>query len=74
MTEIATIDWFERWGTSVFSENTAIYLNFFSSITNWPIEAKFYVASPWDEGTKACSNCLVHMSKMATMAIYGKIL
>ena len=24
MTEIATIDWFERWGTSVFSENTAI--------------------------------------------------
>ena len=26
MTEIATIDWFERWGTSVFSENTAIFL------------------------------------------------
>ena len=25
MTEIATIDWFERWGTSVFSENTAIF-------------------------------------------------
>ena len=24
MTEIATIDWFGRWGTSVFSENTAI--------------------------------------------------
>ena len=24
MTEIATIDWFERWGMSVFSENTAI--------------------------------------------------
>ena len=23
MTEIATIDWFGRWGTSVFSENTA---------------------------------------------------
>ena len=74
MTEIATIDWFERWGTSIFSENTAIYLNFFFSITIWPIEAKFYVESPWDEGTKACSNCLVHMSKMATMPIYGKIL
>ena len=23
MTEIATIDWFGRWGTSVFSENTS---------------------------------------------------
>ena len=26
MTEIATIDWFGRWGTSVFSENTGIFL------------------------------------------------
>ena len=25
MTEIATIDWFGRLGTSVFSENTAIF-------------------------------------------------
>ena len=25
MIEIATIDWFGRWGTSVFSENTAIF-------------------------------------------------
>ena len=25
MTEIATIDWFGRWETSVFSENTAIF-------------------------------------------------
>ena len=25
MTEIATIDWFGRWGTSVFSENTAVF-------------------------------------------------
>ena len=24
MTEIATIDWFRRWGISVFSDNTAI--------------------------------------------------
>ena len=42
------------------------FLNFFSSITTWPIEAKFYVESPWDEGTKTCSNCLGHMTKMAT--------
>ena len=26
MTEIATIDWFVGWGTSVFSENTAIFI------------------------------------------------
>ena len=25
MTETATIDWFGRWGTCVFSENTAIF-------------------------------------------------
>ena len=29
MTEIATIDWFGRWGTSVFSENTAIFFSLF---------------------------------------------
>ena len=29
MTEIASIDWFGRWGTSFFSENTAILLSFF---------------------------------------------
>ena len=29
MTEIATIDWFGRWETSVNSENTAIFLDFF---------------------------------------------
>ena len=28
MTVIATIDWFGRRGTSVFSENTAIFLDF----------------------------------------------
>ena len=26
MTEIATIDWFKRWGTSDLSENTAIFI------------------------------------------------
>ena len=29
MAKIATIDWFERWGTSVFSENTAIFKTVF---------------------------------------------
>ena len=35
------------------NHSDSIFLNFFSSITTWPIEAKFYVESPWDEGTKA---------------------
>ena len=56
------------------NHSDSIFLNFFSSITTWPIEAKFCVESPWDEGTKAFSNCLGHMTKMATVPIYGKIL
>ena len=56
------------------NHSDSIFLNFFSLITTWPIEAKFYVESPWDEEMKACSNCLGHMSKVATMSIYGKIL
>ena len=34
MTEIATIEWFGRWGTSVFSENTAIFNRF---VLNWAL-------------------------------------
>ena len=34
----------------------SIFWNFFFSITTRPIEAKFHVELPWDEGTKACSN------------------
>ena len=50
----------------------SVFLNFFSSITTWPIEAKFHVEPPWNGGTKACSNSPGHMTKMATMPIYGK--
>ena len=48
------------------------FLNFFSSITSWPIEAKFHVEPPWDRRTKVCSNGPGHMAKMAAMPIYGK--
>ena len=34
MTEIATIDWFGRWGTSVFFENTAIFYFFLDQLAN----------------------------------------
>ena len=54
---------------SIFKKKTT----FFSSITTWPIEAKFHVESPWDRGTKVCSNSLGHMTKII-MLIYGKIL
>ena len=40
------------------NHSASIFLNFFSSITTRPIEAKLNVESPWDGETKACSNCL----------------
>ena len=40
--------------------------------TTQPIEAKFYVALPWEGGTKICSTGPGHMTKMAAMPIYGK--
>ena len=42
------------------NHSDSLFLNFFSSITTWPIEAKLYVESLWDERMKACSNCLDH--------------
>ena len=44
--------------------------NVFSSETVWPIEAKFYVEPPWEEGTKVYINGPGHMTKMAAMPIY----
>ena len=37
-----------------------------------PIEAKFHLYSPWDEGTKVYANGLGHMIHMAAMPIYDK--
>ena len=42
------------------------------SETAGPIKAKFYVKPPWVGGTIFCSRHLGHMTKMATMPIYGK--
>ena len=50
----------------------SIFLNFFSLKITWPLKAKFHVEPPWDRGTKSCSNDQGHMTKMATMPIYGK--
>ena len=56
------------------NRSDSIFLNVSSSKTTWLIEAKFHVESPWDKGRKTCSDCSGHMTKMATMPIYGKIL
>ena len=53
-------------------KSDSIFLNFVSSITIIPIEAKFHVELPWNRGTDASSNGLGHMTKMAAMPIYGK--
>ena len=50
------------------------FSNIFSSETACPIKAKFYVEPPWEGGTKICINGLGHMTKMAAMPIYVKIL
>ena len=47
-------------------------LKIFFSETAWPIKAKFYVEPPRVGGMKVCSGHLGHMTKMATMPIYGK--
>ena len=48
------------------------FSNVFSSETTGPIEAKFHLESPWDGGTKVCSNGPGLMTKMAAIPIYGK--
>ena len=39
---------------------------------HWAIEVKFHVEPPWDGGTKVCIWGPGHMTKVATMPIYGK--
>ena len=46
--------------------------NVFSSETAWPIKAKFYVEPPWVGGKNVYINGPGHVTKMATMPIYGK--
>ena len=49
-----------------------IILNTFFSETAWPINAKFHEEPPWELGKKVYINGTGHMTKMATMPIYGK--
>ena len=58
--------------TLVQSHSDSTFSNFISLETTRLIEAKFHVVPPWDSGTKVYSNGPGHMTKMATMPIYGK--
>ena len=58
--------------TLVQGHSDTTFSNFFSCEIATPIEAKFHVEPQRDRGTEVCSNGLGHMTKMATMPIYGK--
>ena len=58
--------------TLVQDHSDSTFSNCFTIVTAGPIEAKFFVESPWDKGTKVCSNNSGHMTKVAAMPIYGK--
>ena len=45
--------------------------NIVSSETAWPFELKFHMKIPYDRLAKIYTNCTGHMTKMATMPIYG---
>ena len=58
--------------TLVQGHSDSTFANFFSLETAKPNKAKFHVESPWDRGTKVCSNSPGHMTNMAALPIYGK--
>ena len=59
--------------TFVVGHSDLTFSNFFFLETAGPIEAKFYVEPPRDEGMKVNTNGLCHMIKMAAMPKYVKI-
>ena len=46
--------------------------NIVSSETTRPFEPKFHMKTPYDRLAKIYTKCTSHMTKMATMPIYGK--
>ena len=45
--------------------------NIVSSETTGPFELKFHMETPYDRLAKIYTNCTGHMTKMATIPIYG---
>ena len=58
--------------TLIQGHSDSTFSNFFSLETTRLFEAKCHVDHPWNGGMKICSNGPGHMTKMATMPIYGK--
>ena len=58
--------------TLVQGHSDSAFLSFYSSETAWLIEDKFHLELSLDKRTKVYSNGPGHMTKMATMPIYGK--
>ena len=58
--------------TLVQGHSDSTFSNFFFLETARLIEAKFHVGPPWDGSMEVSTNGLCHMTKMATMPIYGK--
>ena len=51
-----------------------IFKLIFLKKTTRPFEAKFHMEPPWNVGMKICSDVPDHITKMASMPIYGKTL
>ena len=49
-----------------------LFSNIFFSEIALPMNAKFYVESPWEGGTKVYINGKGHMTKIGAEPIYGK--
>ena len=69
--ELIEYPWIRR-PSSSSSVRPFTFSDIFSSETDWPIKAKFYVEPPWEGGTKVYINGPGHMTKMAATPIYGK--
>ena len=74
--ELIGYPWIRRPSVRPSSSSSVVrpstFSNIFSSVTAWPIKAKFYVEPPWEGGTKVYINGPGHMTKMAATPIYGK--
>ena len=51
---------------------SSTHQNIVSSETTRPFELKFHMKTPYDRLAKIYTKCTGHMTKMATMPIYGK--
>ena len=58
--------------TLVQGHSDSTFSNFFFLETAKPIEAKFHVEPPLDKGMKVSSTGPGHMTKMATVPMYGE--